>query len=175
MFSKNLWFLVGLELLIANDLKPEKTADISWCHCLFPPKMSLPRSDKCHVTSQCVISMECLRSFLRHHFMGKPVVASWNVNSFLRLHFHFLCFIFIILHHLLFTEPRQEWFETHSSLNFNKWFFVVVYISRQLSHPCFFLRAAEDVELWFSEVENLLAVEDLGKVCYRLSLEPTHV
>lgn len=39
----------------------------------------------------------------------------------------------------------------------------------------FFLRAAEDVELWFSEVENLLAVEDLGKVCYRLSLESTHV
>lgn len=55
---------------------------------------------------------------------------------------------------------------------------MVVYISRQLNQLTslfFFLRAAEDVELWFSEVENLLAVEDLGKVCYRLSLESTHV
>ena len=27
-------------------------------------------------------------------------------------------------------------------------------------------RGAEDVELWFTEVENLLALEDVGKVCY---------
>ena len=73
----------------------------------FPPKCHHP--DLVSVTSQCVISMKCLHSFLRHHFMEKPVVASWNVSSFLRLHFHFLCFIFIILHHLLFTEPREEW------------------------------------------------------------------
>ena len=32
-----------------------------------------------------VISMEFLRSFLRRHLMGKPVVASPNVGSFLRL------------------------------------------------------------------------------------------
>ena len=51
---------------------------------------------------------------------------------------------------------------------------MVVYISQQLNQltgMLFFPRAAEDVELWFSEVENLLAVEDLGKVCYGLSLE----
>ena len=28
----------------------------------------------------------------------------------------------------------------------------------------FLLSATEDVEIWFAEVENLLAVEDLGKV-----------
>ena len=57
-------------------------------------------------------------------------------------------------------------------------FFVDVCISQQLNQLTamfFSVRAAEDVELWFSEVENLLAVEDLGKVCYRLSLESTHV
>ena len=32
-----------------------------------------------------VISMEFLRSFLRRHFAGKPVVASRNVGCFLRL------------------------------------------------------------------------------------------
>ena len=41
---------------------------------------ALPRSGKWHV-----ISMEFLRSFLRRHFAGKPVVASRNVGCFLRL------------------------------------------------------------------------------------------
>jgi len=31
---------------------------------------------------------------------------------------------------------------------------------------CFICRGAEDVELWFTEVENLLALEDVGKVSY---------
>ncbi len=30
----------------------------------------------------------------------------------------------------------------------------------------FLCRGAEDVELWFTEVENLLALEDVGKVGY---------
>ena len=36
-----------------------------------------------------VISMECLRSFLRLHVAGKPVVASPNVGSFLIGHLHY--------------------------------------------------------------------------------------
>ena len=35
----------------------------------------------------CVVSVEFLRSFLRRHFAGKPLVASWNVLCFLRLWF----------------------------------------------------------------------------------------
>ena len=41
---------------------------------------ALPRSG-----CWCVISMEFLLWFLRHHFMGKPVVALWSVGCFLRL------------------------------------------------------------------------------------------
>ena len=41
---------------------------------------ALPRSGQ-----RRVISMECLRSFLRRHFAGKPVVASQNIGYFLRL------------------------------------------------------------------------------------------
>ena len=33
-----------------------------------------------------VTSIEFLQSFLRRHFAGKPVMASWNVGCFLRLH-----------------------------------------------------------------------------------------
>ena len=46
-----------------------------------------------------VISMELLRSFLRRHFGGWPVVASRNVGCFLRLTIHWRClkpFRFII-------------------------------------------------------------------------------
>ena len=40
----------------------------------------------CFIQSEAhVISMEFLRSFLRRHFAGKPVVASPNVSCFLRL------------------------------------------------------------------------------------------
>ena len=67
MFSKNLWFLVGLELLIANDCKLEKTADISRCHCRFPPKMSLPRSGKCHITVHHQYGMTALISQTSFH------------------------------------------------------------------------------------------------------------
>ena len=35
-------------------------------------------------------------------------------------------------------------------------------------------RGAEDVELWFTEVENLLALEDVGKVCYFGKNNKTH-
>ena len=97
----------------------------------FPPKCHYP--DLVSVTSQCIISMEWLHSFLRHHFMWKPVVAPWNVSSFLRL--HFISFVLSLLLYITcsFTEPREEWFETHSSSNFNKWFFVFFFISRQLN------------------------------------------
>ena len=46
----------------------------------FSQSEALPRSGEWH------ISMEFLRSFIRRHFAGKPVVASWNVGCFLRLH-----------------------------------------------------------------------------------------
>ena len=72
----------------------------------FPQKCHYP-ADLVNVTSQCVISMECLHSFLTCHFIGKPVVASRNVGSFLRLHFHFLCSIFVILHHLLIYITKR--------------------------------------------------------------------
>lgn len=35
-------------------------------------------------------------------------------------------------------------------------------------------RGAEDVELWFTEVENLLALEDVGKVCHFEKNNKTH-
>ena len=41
---------------------------------------ALPRSGSWHV-----ISIEFLRSFLKHHLAGKPVVVSPNVGCFLRL------------------------------------------------------------------------------------------
>ena len=44
---------------------------------------ALPRSGQWRV-----ISMEFLRSFLRHHLVGKPVAASLNVGCFLRLEVH---------------------------------------------------------------------------------------
>ena len=40
-------------------------------------------------------------------------------------------------------------------------------VNKKLSFlNCFLCRGAEDVELWFTEVENLLALEDVGKVNY---------
>ena len=139
----------------------------------FPPKCHFP--DLVSVTSQCVISMECLRSFLRHHFMGKPVVALWNVSSFLRLHFYFLCFIFIILSHLLFTEPREEWFETHSSSNFNEWFFVVVYISRQLNQLTslfFFSGLLKMLSFGFQKLKIFLLLKTLERFVTDCHLNP---
>ena len=55
---------------------------IGWSKFLTRHSQSkaLPRSGQWRV-----ISMEFLRSFLRRHFAGKPVVASWNVGCFLRL------------------------------------------------------------------------------------------
>ena len=42
-----------------------------------------------------VISMESLRSLLRRRFVGKPVVASWNVGCYLRLQFKRLLMFFV--------------------------------------------------------------------------------
>ena len=44
-----------------------------------------PITSNAHVWEVYAISMEFLRSFLRRHFAGKTVVASRNVDSFLRL------------------------------------------------------------------------------------------
>ena len=53
-----------------------------WDIC-FNQSEALPRSGKWHV-----IRTEFLRSFLRRHFAGKPVVALRNVGLFLRLLFN---------------------------------------------------------------------------------------
>ena len=47
---------------------------------IFNQSEELPRSGWWHV-----ISIEFLRSFVSHHFAGKPVVALQNVSCFLRL------------------------------------------------------------------------------------------
>ena len=49
----------------------------------FNQSEALPRSGKWRVTS-----MEFLRSFLKHHLVGKPVAASTNVGCFLRLNLY---------------------------------------------------------------------------------------
>ena len=133
MFSKNLWFLVGLEFLIANDRKLEKTADISRCHCRFPPKMSLPRSGKCHITVHHQYGMTALTSQTSFH--GEISGGTMKCQQFSEVTFSFPLFYLYYSTSLScsFTEPREEWFETHSSSNFNKWFFVFFFISRQLN------------------------------------------
>ena len=43
------------------------------------------QSEALHLSGRwCIISMEFLYLFLRHHFVRKPVAASWNVGCFLR-------------------------------------------------------------------------------------------
>ena len=53
---------------------------IGWNQFLHDQSEALPRSDEWHV-----IIMEFLRSFLRRHFVRKPVVTSPNAGCFLRL------------------------------------------------------------------------------------------
>ena len=173
MFSKNLWFLVGLELLIANDHKPEKTADILWCQCRFPPKMSPPRSGKCHITVRhqyemsALISQTSLGNQWWHHEISAVFWGYIFISFVLSLLFYITCY--------LQNQERNDLKPSHLRTLTSDFLWWFTFLENQINwHPCFFLRAAEDVELWFSEVENLLAVEDLGKVCYRLSLEPTH-
>ena len=55
---------------------------------------------------------------------------------------------------------------THNRLLFTK-LWLENPVNKKLSFlNCFLCRGAEDVELWFTEVENLLALEDVGKVNY---------
>ena len=58
-----------------------------------------------------VISMEFLRSFLRRHFAGKPVVSSRNVLSFLRLFFLLVLVYFTLFRHedsTLWQRMKQD-------------------------------------------------------------------
>ena len=59
---------------------PDLGSTCDWLKQIFNQSEALLRSGQWHV-----ISMEFLRSFLRRHFAGKPVVASRNVGCFLRL------------------------------------------------------------------------------------------
>ena len=61
---------------------PDLIGRAAW-EILLNQSEALPRSGKWRV-----ISMEFLRSFLRRHLVGKPVVASPNVGCFLRLLIH---------------------------------------------------------------------------------------
>ena len=55
----------------------------------------------------CVISMEFLRSFLRRHFAGKQVVASRNVDCFLRL--QTILFLSLITGGALSFQEHHNW------------------------------------------------------------------
>ena len=68
---------------------------------------ALPRSAQWRV-----ISMEFLRSFLRHHLAGKPVVASPNVSCFLKLTFTFLLSMYNHLKDIFFREAQTTNFKT---------------------------------------------------------------
>ena len=49
-------------------------------------KANVPRgTNNQKYTQWHVICVEFLRSFLKRHFTGKPVVAFWNISCFLRL------------------------------------------------------------------------------------------
>ena len=76
-------------------LSPEKTADISWHHHWFPHKMMSKKTRAeilywRHITTQIwVVSSQqygiYVQLLLWRHFVGKPVVVSWNVSCFHRL------------------------------------------------------------------------------------------
>ena len=55
----------------------------SW-HFATPPLVS-PRNDVWWTSALNRVWHFCARSFLRRHFAGKPVAASWNVDCFQRL------------------------------------------------------------------------------------------
>ena len=58
-----------------------------------------------------VISMEFLRSFLRRHFAGKPVVASRNVGYFPRLGLFYVSWIMALFSDLFWwvTMIKAQW------------------------------------------------------------------
>ena len=132
MFSKNLSFPVGLELLIANDHKPEKTAEISRCHCRFPPKMSLPRSGKCHITVRHQYGMSALISQTSFH--GETSGGIMKCQQFSEVKFSlplFYLYYSTSLAHL-HNQERNDLKPIHLQ-TLTSYFFVVVYISRQLN------------------------------------------
>ena len=59
--------------------------------------------------------MEFLRSFLRRHLAGKPVVASPNVGYFLRL--------LLILNYRKYQKQSPSNFPLVRNLSYGKWFF----------------------------------------------------
>ena len=67
---------------------------VSWKFCLLQPIRS---STQIWVVTRH--RMEFMRSFLRHHFTGKPVVVSQNVGWFLRLSINKLNVVILILLH----------------------------------------------------------------------------
>ena len=132
MFSKNLWFPVGLELLIANDHKAEKTAVISRCHCPFPPKMSLPISGKCHITVRHQYGMSALISQTSFH--GETSGGIMKCQQFSEVTFSlplFYLYYSTSLAHL-HNQERNGLKPIHLQ-TLTRYFFVVVYISRQLN------------------------------------------
>ena len=66
---------------------------VGWKFCLLQPIRS--STQIWVVTHHC---MEFLRSFLRHHFTGKPAMVSHNVGWFLRLSIYKLNVIILLLH-----------------------------------------------------------------------------
>ena len=58
---------------------PDLSSASDWMKQFFNQSEALPRSGW-----WCIVSVEFLLSFLRHHFVGKPMVESWIVGCFLR-------------------------------------------------------------------------------------------
>ena len=170
MFSKNLWFLVGLELLIANDRKLEKTADISRCHCRFPPKMSLPRSghSASSVWNDCTHFSDIISwgNQWWHHEMS---AVFWG--------YIFISFVLSLLLYITcsFTEPREEWFETHSSSNFNKWFFVFFFhfsTTKSTDILVFFSGLLKMLSFGFQKLKIFLLLKTLERFVTDCHLNP---
>ena len=91
-------------LRVSSNSPPEMTSDEQlknlitywwrvatqiWVKFLIGRSKFPSRYDQCEAIASSgqwhVICMEFLRSFLRRHFAGKPVVALWNFGCFLRL------------------------------------------------------------------------------------------
>ena len=58
---------------------PDLDSASDWMKQFFNQSEALPGSGW-----WCIVSVEFLLSFLRHHFVGKPMVESWIVGCFLR-------------------------------------------------------------------------------------------
>ena len=109
------------------------------------------------------ISMEFLPSFLRHHFAGKPAVASRNVGRFLSLTFprndhnlHYLYKKLMIMRqtdkflhrHLVISSSLSLLFRAYSSsYHFYPGFFIFDF---QIKHKCngALLKAPDNAEEW---------------------------